>query len=279
LPTTADFQKLVTTCLLAVSCDPFYFETTISQCITEDYLDAALAFSCLRNITSCADYTACRGNATASLQDCPNSATAAHCDARGRAVNCNGQADGFVLNCAQQGGTCATHLDSLGSTVAECVVVPTCTETDAMEHCQGGNLYTCIGGVGYGHACGANATCATVAGSVGCYFNEPACTTTGYSCNGNNVVWCTSGNQTFTFNCSRGGLTCALDNTGNGGCVAPGCSLSTPCTESCGSDGHTLTLCIGNAPYKVDCATKGFAGCAKTTDSTQTPPQDYAYCQ
>jgi hypothetical protein len=156
-----------------------------------------------------------------------------------------------------------------GGTVADCVVKPTCTDTDGNFHCDTATnvLYQCINGVGYGKSCDqANATCREdPTNGTSCYFNGTKCTTPGYTCNAQNQgEWCTSGGVLFTFNCSTAGLTCALDaDGGTADCLAPGCTVDdyNNCVESCGVDGHTMNLCIGGAPYTTDCKTYGFTTC------------------
>jgi hypothetical protein len=272
-----DFQKLVSTCVLAVSCDPFFFATTISECITEDYLQSTPALSCLSNIRDCAGYYACRGTANATLQDCPAAGAAAKCDSTtNRAINCSGSAAGTVQNCAKLGGTCGTHADSTGTTVAECMVVPSCSETDGMSHCSGNALYTCSGGQGYGQDCSAiDATCATVGADTSCFFNAPACGAAGYACTGTTLGWCTSASQHFNFDCSKAGLACSLDDAGSGSCVASGAPPT--CSETCGTDGKTITACVGGAPQAIDCSQYGvFTQCTTSTDSNGTV---YGYCR
>jgi hypothetical protein len=275
-PGQTDFQKLVSACVLAVSCDPFFFATTVSECITEDYLQSTTALSCLSNIRDCAGYTACRGTANATLADCPATGAAAKCDTSGnRAINCSGQAVGTVRNCAKLGGTCGTHPDGSGGTMAECLLVASCSDTDTLSHCSGNALYTCVGGKGYGQDCGAiDATCATVGTDTSCFLNAPTCGAAGYACSGTALGWCTSGGQHFNFDCSRAMLSCSIDDAGIGGCVAPGASS---CSESCGADGKTITACIGGTPHAIDCSQYGgFTQCTTATDSTGTL---YAYCQ
>src|SRR5260221_5072958 len=256
-----DFQKLVSSCVLAVSCDPYFFATNISECITEDYLQSVSGLSCLSNIQDCAGYYACRGIGFASLADCPASGAAAKCDTgNNRAINCSGPGNGIVRNCAKLGGTCGTHPDGTGGTVADCVVVPSCSDTDGLAHCSGNSLYTCSGGRGYGQDCGpSDATCSTGSSGASCFLNAPSCSAAGWACTGAMLGWCTSLGQHFNCDCSRAALSCSIDDAGTGSCVAPN---PTTCSEACGVDGKTMTVCIGGAPRAVDCSQySGFTQC------------------
>jgi hypothetical protein len=286
LPTGADFQALVKSCLFTVSCNPYFFSENISDCITHDYLESSPSFSCLKAIGTCAEFTACWGVANAALADCPNTGPAASCDANNRAITCTDQANGTVHDCAKLGGMCGTYVDPTSTMMtAGCLVNPTCTDTDSMDHCFGNNDYVCIGGKGYGQSCASiNSTCTTVGGSSACFFANPACSSSGYSCtnNGNTLQWCSDAKQSFAFDCARAGLSCVADvDAGTGYCVAPGCTESNAanCTESCGADGKTLGLCVGGAPFPLDCTQYGFAKCATAMDMSTTPPTTYAYCQ
>jgi hypothetical protein len=288
LPTSSDFQTLVRTCLFVVSCDPYYFTDTISACITDDYLEASSSLTCLRTVASCADFTACWGVGLASLSDCPTAGASARCDANNRAINCNDQANGAVNDCRTRGGMCATYVDPTSNMMtADCLVNPTCTETDGLDHCisntPSGSDYICIGGKGYGEDCGGiHSTCATAGGSSGCYFDNPSCQSPGYACTtigGNSTVaWCSDAKQAFNFNCARAGLSCAVDDlAGTGDCVAPGCTLTDAqqCTEACGSDKKTMSICIGGASVAIDCTQYGFTGCTQSTSKDGTT---YSYC-
>jgi hypothetical protein len=286
LASGADFQQLVKACLFTVSCNPYFFEETISECIAHDYLESTTSLGCLKSITSCAGFTACWGLAIAALADCPNTGPSATCDANNRAITCADQATGVVRDCKTLGGTCTTYADpTSGMMTADCLVDPTCTDTDGTDHCFGNSDYVCVGGKGYGQNCALiGSTCTTVSGSSACYFANPACSTPGYSCtnNGGSLQWCSDGKQAFGLNCGRAGLSCEIDaDGGTGYCVAPGCTLSaaSTCTESCGADGKTVELCIGGAPVPLDCTQYGFTKCATADDMSTTPPTTYAYCQ
>jgi hypothetical protein len=279
LPTSSPaFQTAVTTCVLAASCDPFLFQTTISECISEDYLNSIGSQKCLTSIADCTGYAGCTGQQIPTVgagMQCASSTMDAYCSGT-TAINCgNDSSQGtFALKCSVAGGTCGTYPDPMGTgTVAGCLVEPTCTEVDSNQHCDTTNnvLYTCVNGMGYGQTCDTlNATCKEdPVNGTSCYFNGATCSTPGHTCNSmNQVKWCTSGGVIFTFNCGTAGLTCTPDTLGGtADCVAPGCTVDdyNNCTETCAGDGHTMNLCVGGAPYTFDCKTLGFKTC---TDST-----------
>jgi hypothetical protein len=286
LPNTADFNQLVQSCLLAVSCDPYFFDQTLAFCLTYDGLHRATAYSaCLAGIHSCGDFFTCWHEREATIADCPSSGASGSCNGA-LAINCLDQGSGAVRDCAGLGGTCSTY-DGTDGTVADCVVAPGCTDTDGDQHCTASNqLYTCLDGTGFGASCGANETCTTVDGNTGCYFNEPSCAVAGsYACNGPTLTFCSDGLQQFADHCGLSGSTCELTDAGSGYCVGLGCTIPSvaKCTESCAADGTTLETCVGGATYAVDCTKYGFTACAQSTDNdTRTTPPTmttYTFCE
>jgi hypothetical protein len=269
IPTSAAFTSLVSSCVLATGCDPFgSFLLSVSDCITNDSFHAIPGLSCLSSITSCTgttnSYYTCQGTRIA--QECATTYTS-NC-ANNVAFDCSEAiliptGPGYATNCNLVGGTCETYVDDQGNSRADCAVVPTCTGTDAGNQCSvaANDLYTCTPGgvgatnIGLGISCTAiDATCATTTGGTFCYFNgSTTCNNLGAAaCSGTALKACTSIGQEFDYDCSRAGGTCASDTRGNIGCVSPGCSPTTPCTESC--DGlHTITACVGGVPYPIDC--------------------------
>ncbi len=281
----SDFSQLVSTCVLTVSCDPYFFPLNISQCISNDYLPATGSVACLSKITDCAGFYRCQGFGFAAATDCPRGPASTGCDtSNNRAVNCTvddaGRAFDTVQSCSKLGGTCGAYSDpAAGTAVADCVVVPTCDAGGGGgSQCAGSKLYTCINGIGYGQDCTSTiSTCETVNGSTSCYLDAPPCTSPGYACNGSVLEWCTSAHTQLSYNCARAGQSCVLDDAGGGQCVAPGCSLAaaSSCVESCGPDGHTMTVCVGGAPLDIDCMKyPPFTACA-TAENAGTR---YAYC-
>ena len=274
------FQAVVDTCVLAASCDPFLFQVTMSDCITEDYLHAIGGEACLSTIQNCAGFASCTGLSIPTTAQCPSSSTTASCSG-GTAINCGADTNGGFAAQVCSPLQCGTYDDSEG-TIASCLVEPSCppTEEDGTQYCDttNNNLYQCINGKGYGQNCGTNSTCVNdPVNGAGCYFNGTStCSTDGYACSGSSVQWCTGGNQ-FDFNCSTVGLACSIDtDTGDGQCLAPGCTFDdyNGCLETCAADGHTANLCVGGAPFQVDCADPkyGFSSC--TFDSNL----DGVYC-
>ena len=273
IPTTADFQTLVSTCVLAISCDPYLFPVTLSDCITNNALQAANSFSCLSTITSCAGTTnsfySCEGLRFATTSECPGITSS--CDNTNHvAINCNYViSPGLVTDCSRTPtSACQIYDDSGTSSVADCVVANSCSLADA-GGCMGNNRFDCISlndaGIGVGRNC-ANATCIPTSSGAACQFNGSAsCTSTGsQTCSGNTLQACDSNGQVFNYDCTRAGGACAT-NTGVGQCLSPGCSPSSTCAESCDIATGALNVCVGGAPYKNDCSHYGFSGCGPSS--------------
>jgi hypothetical protein len=272
LPTgDAAFQQRVNACVLAVTCDPQYFEVPISDCITSDYLGAQFTTPCLANIKSCDDYYACRGDRIATPAECPdsNGIDVGSCSASGVATNCFAGGGGIVSNCAMQGGTCVVYdepdFSDNGDTAAGCQV-GTCNDssTEDNECASASQIFICTatdsGDIEIGRNCPSGSTCQTSKGKTDCFETTSACTTPGTTCTSGNLTTCqtlTSGNQVYTGNCSVAGLVCDTTSS-TGACAAPGCQNS-GCSETC--VGNSLQLCIGGAPFTVDCTTLGFDTC------------------
>ena len=275
----SDFQKLVSTCLLAVSCDPDFFNVSMSQCISYDYLESIGSIACLSTIQDCAGFYSCEGRRYPTLAECPTGSTSVSCDATNNlAIDCSA---GVVKSCSKYGGTCGTYIDGTGNVAVGCQVVDSCIPGGTGDQCSAGNkVYSCaLSGVGYGRDCTTiGATCvANPTDGTSCYYNGPACNDGGAdTCVGGALSTCTLEGTELNFNCARAGGSCAIDPTGAAYCLAPGCSTGQTCSESCGADGHTMTVCVGNAPYTIDCTQyPPFKACDQLLDSSGNP---FAFC-
>jgi hypothetical protein len=155
-------------------------------------------------------------------------------------------------------------------------------ESTAGWHCYSEWAYKCTNGVPYGEHCptSAGSTC-FVAADGGGYCptaGTPCSPPDTYSCSGSSVVACyESGNQA-SYDCSVNAATCSESDSGTIYCLSPGCTVqdSESCTESCGTDGVTLQLCVGGAPFQVNCAEHGYGNCATYHHSSLD--MDLAYC-
>lgn len=143
------FQQLVNACVLAVSCDPLFFDVPVSDCINRDYLDTFFPDKCLAGIKSgasgpCDDYYACEGSRIAAPSECSEASTAdtdiGTCNA-GIATSCLGSGDGIIFNCGALGGTCTTYHESdyadFGDTAAGCQISAT-ARTRRTTRCTAG---------------------------------------------------------------------------------------------------------------------------------------------
>jgi hypothetical protein len=261
-PTQATFQQLVTTCMMAISCDPFVFPVSLSDCITKDVLRSTGSYACLSTIADCNGWYNCQGDRFSTLDECPGFSS--FCDTNNTAFDCVVAYPGLVTNCTKQGGTCVQYTDDFGDSRADCVVVPSCTDVDGGVQCSPNNqAISCINGQGFGLNCTAVDSTCQAGTTVGqsCAPNGNVCSSPGTtSCSdGTTLSTCDVTSQGFTYDCSRAGDTCTTGDAGSG-CVAPGCALPSSCVESC--DGlNTLTVCVGGAPFTIDCTQYGFTSC------------------
>jgi hypothetical protein len=284
IPTTsADFQALVTACVMASNCDPEFFDVNVSDCVTNDYLAAvgvgSSAALCLSTITSCAGYYTCMGERNTTTAECSGNVGSGSCSGTvAKTCFIDSEFTGSLQNCAMLGGTCAVHTDSNSDQLADCKVLATCSNGDEDTHCSGTKLYTCYGGVGYGKDCAnLGATCKTVNGYPQCVFNETACSTQGTTCAGADATECSVADQSLDLKCGRAGGTCVNDVSA-AACVAPGCEppSTNGCLEECASDGVTADVCVGGQQIGIDCSKYGFTAC----DDTLSDPNETnaAFC-
>jgi hypothetical protein len=291
LPTgDAAFQQRVKACVLAVTCDPYFFPVTVSECITTDYLETHFATKCLAGITSCNAYYACQGTRVTTLSECTGASSSntdvGSCNGA-VATKCFADGAGYVSNCAALGGTCTVYHEmdyaTTGDTGAGCKVLSSCSDAAGSTHCSGSNAYICMAtdttpNIGIAtESCAAGSTCSTdTNGATTCLATTSTCSAAGTSCAGDNLTTCeptTSGLQQFTNACSAAGLSCTPSSGGTpAACTDPGCANS-GCTESCLDSTH-LQACIGGAPYVVDCASLGFSFC----DTASTSNMTYNFC-
>jgi hypothetical protein len=276
-------QGVATACALAVSCDPGYFNVNISQCIAMNFLAAYANFGCLTQIANCNGYFACTGFRNPTVAECPTGAVGERCDPdAGNAIQCD---VGQVQNCEQTAGSvCATYEDDGGSTVAGCALNASCSTANTGFLCSEdrSTLYHCENGRAYGFNCSVLHSICETAGGAGCDLNPSSaasCATPGSSCNdAGAIVRCRPDLAQVEYDCAGVGLSC-VNNDGGPACAAPGCATSSCPPESCDSDGKTMHVCVGGAPYPIDCTkvgNQGFQGCAVLTETgTNTV---YAYC-
>jgi hypothetical protein len=269
------FQQLVKSCTLAVSCDPLFFDVTISDCITKDYLQGYEPSDCLSKISSCDDYFACQGSRIATATECQQASDQfvdiGACNGT-TAISCFSDGEGIVSNCAALGGSCTVFNESdyanTGDTLAGCQLGE-CTNPDGFTHCGSTTqVYSCdetdtTSNVEISRTvCPQGSTCQTINGLATCLPTTSSCATAGSSCTGGDLTQCLSlgaGNQQYTSNCSVAGLQCT-QGLGTGACTAAGCSASN-CTEGCDPTKNQLTVCIGGAPFVVDCPSLGLPTC------------------
>ncbi len=281
-------QQLVLACVIAETCDPLFFDVPLAACITNNHLQAIPSLACLATAKSCADYYTCQGQRIADDTECSSSASndTGTC-VNGVARSCSLFGGGAVWNCNVLGGTCTVYpTDDSGDTAAGCKILSSCPNTNDGSQCESATQrYSCettqTDTIAIGQNCPQSSTCRTSTGGTHCYASGPACTTPTASCSGGDLSGCValpSGNQSLTYKCSVGGLSCVTNGDGGtGSCVTPGCEHS-HCVDSCDDDGVTLHTCIGGAQYDVDCTMLGlgFVGCSQSAPSGSSTL--YTYC-
>jgi hypothetical protein len=277
-----DFTALVAACVIAVNCDPAFFDVNMSDCISNDYLQSfpatTTAVQCLSTATNCAGYYACVGQRAATPAECSGTVASGSCSGTAAKTCFISDFSGSIQNCTKLGGTCGVHTNDNGDQAADCKVVATCSDTDELLHCSGTKLYECFGTAGYGQDCAnINATCKDIGNGPQCVFNAAACSVTGTKCTGNDITDCTSGKQALDEKCGRAGGAC-VEDTGSSVCVAPGCDppSTTACLEGCENDNITADICVGGKKLAIDCSKYGFTAC--TTLSDPNSVNDSAFC-
>jgi hypothetical protein len=262
-------QSLLVACVMLESCNPYSPpHETIGSCITHDIPEALPFDSCAVTASTCADIEQCVGVRYATADECKG--PGAVCNGN-LASTCRSAGRGATRRCdiLAPGSQCKTYTTDAGAPIADCVAVPSCTDTDNMVHCSGTAAYECIGGVGFGQNCTSVETCKTEGSSTSCYGNLPSCTLSGAQCqvNTNTLVACTNYGEELQFNCGKAGLSCETlpDDAGvpTPYCLAPNCTPDdvNGCTESC--NGTIANLCVGGATVSIDCTDKslGFKSC------------------
>jgi hypothetical protein len=263
-------EDLVRACLMQVGCNPFVPSVSLSFCITNQRLNTFSQDDCGTGATSCDEYLACRGQGYYDGADC-TSGDAVYCEDETLGVACSRYP--YAIDCAKFGGTCATYTDDTDEQRVWCKVPghDTCTEPEGMKQCDAAGIsYQCIDGVAFGNDCdliGSECRDGT------CYYVLPACTTPGVTCgSATRVDVCYDSEDLARYQCAPG-LGCEESAT-SANCLAPGCTATSPCTESC--DGTELTFCYGGVPVTLDCTDYGFRRCIESTPTAGEDP--LAFC-
>jgi hypothetical protein len=287
--TASDRVSVIKACMLMSGCTPWFFPpTTLSTCISYDHPALAQHTRCTTAATTCAQYEQCTGIGPAPASAaCANTATPSYKCAGTQAVTCGGNlatdpSNGYAYDCAVRGGQCQTYAGGVG-----CVMESSCSTPASTNECGTSNdLYTCIGGVGFGVNCADafNATCSTGSDGTSCYYPlQPCASGAGDSCNGSIAIQCdsSSGNKQIQYNCGAMGLSCGATTANSLHCLGSGCTPSdeSSCAESCDADGTHINLCVGGAPVKLSCTDYGFSRCASyNADAANGFPNPFSLC-
>lgn len=272
-------QGLVQACVVGNSCDPLVPVHTISFCITYD-----TPSSCVKGASTCGEIADCYKRTWEPDSACPANEPGWRCDGD-TAVYCGGDRP-WSVDCAGLGGTCLLYSSADTDSYWPCHLslseLAACTGTAGDTSCSGSKRYTCIGGVSYGVDCaavGLSCNAGETPGSAYCGSSSSTCASPKTSvCKNNAVQLCGSSGYSFTYSCTAGGGTCTTDGAIDWYCPAPGCSPAdeSSCTESC-VDATTMSVCVGGAPYSINCTDYGFAECVTYTDPDGG--NDYVACR
>ena len=279
--------QIVQSCIVRAGCNPNAVPLrNISTCVTYNTQQALPGERCTLKAKTCAEYQACEHLGIAQDDLCGPTQTT-RCEGN-LAVNCGNYPTSQFFDCDALGGTCATY-DYQGTTYADCkldIAPDSCAgmsdDTKFLCHSAAGEddlRYYCWQNEAYGSSCSSVAHCDidTATSNATCFYNLPACSKVGATCEGDVDNVC-SDSSLFQYDCGAMGLSCSVTGRSDY-CLAPGCKpadVDTNCTESCSADGKRLTLCYGGAPYTVSCADYGFSTCVTGVDDNQLP---YAACR
>jgi len=264
-------SNLERACVQQVSCDPNVPPFDISYCIAMDPLS-----SCLRNIQTCDDFTACTGRRYGASNACSAGETGWKCSSPTLAVFCPSSGSQFSVDCSKLGAVCNAYTQGGGTGYWPCRVDPatSCSDTDpSLWHCSGNFNYHCLDGIQYGEQCDRaeySRTCVEqTAGKAFCTLGTSTCASPKtFACSGNVAVSCSAYGYSYQSDCSRGGGTCdkAATTFGTVCGAQSGCPGSTgSCFEQCVGD-SVMSVCVHGAPYQIDCKSYGYSTCKKWTD-------------
>jgi hypothetical protein len=268
----------VRACVLADSCSPLERNSTISECVTYGRL-----VSCEENAVSCEDVNNCQGVKREPAESCSAGETGWKCSGE-LAIRCDGSAP-YSIDCARFGATCdlfAPGVDvTAGRMPCKLPSPASCTPDDPdSTTCSGNSIMSCIEGLPYGFSCGTwgLACVEDTPGQAYCTAAPPCDGPLGVvSCVGNSIQVCDTTGRFATYDCTPAGATCSAVGTSSGYCLAPGCDPEAACTEQC-LDATQMQICVGGAPFVVDCTSYGFTECHSYIDHPTTG-NDYVRCR
>lgn len=274
-------QELIRGCVYRISCDPLVPAYNISQCVSTAQQSAYASETCTKNAQSCDDIRDCLGRGYQTASICEGSTSEWACDGDA-AVRC-GASSVYGVDCNEMGATCVGYQESASFPhVWGCTpnTVPSCTDVvDGEFHCNGSDLYTCLGGLPYGHSCSAlSGTCVEPTPGAAYCNSQPSCTNLDeIACDDDIVTYCSEAGFLGTYDCGATGMECVVETERGGFCLPSGCTIddSVACEESCLDDGVTLRFCQGAENVDINCEALGMGGCVMgSSDSLGS----YAFC-
>ncbi|MBN2341530.1 MAG: hypothetical protein JXX29_14330 [Deltaproteobacteria bacterium] len=259
-----DAQK-VRQCVMELTCLDNWNLTRISDCITYDIE----ALPCSGAAQTCGDIYQCKGEMWADPDIyCQDAMPGWKC-VDNLAVFCDG-GNSYFFDCEKVGATCEMYAEI--DTDSEVLYRPcrlkeplTCDDPPHLSMCHGNYRYTCIGNKPYGRDCGnwSEYCIETVPGEAYCGLSNTTCSNIGEAdCVGNVLQYCDGDGYQHDIDCELAGSRCSVDDQNYIYCAAPGCTtdIEAGCEEGCHSD-TIMRVCVGGAPYLIDCIAYGFSEC------------------
>lgn len=268
----------VRTCLYDLSCNPLVPPVVLSDCINFGWFT-----SCNEGAQSCAEVEACTGVARETRDEvCEAGELGWKCDGN-VAIRCN-ESSSFSIDCARFGATCDLFDSGEDLNIRPCALrtPASCDTAEGESLCAANVRYQCVDGKAYGADCGVfgNVCTEAVAGAAICgeYRTDCAGPFGVVSCSGDAIEVCDTSMQFARYDCAPAGATCQVQGTSNGYCLSPGCTVDDfeACVESCLPDGR-LQVCVGGAPYAINCRDYGFDRCITYVNHPKTGG-DYVEC-
>ena len=268
----------VQTCVYDLSCNPLVPPVVLSDCI-----NYGLFTSCSEGAQSCDDVITCTGIAREDHDTvCGAGELGWKCDGD-IAIRCN-ESSSFSIDCARYGASCDPFDSGEDLNIRPCALrTPSPCDTPSDQSLCAGNVrYQCVDGKAYGADCGvfANVCSEAIPGAAVCTEFRAECDGPFgvVSCSGDAIEVCDTSMGYARYDCAPAGATCATQGTSNGYCLAPGCTIAEfeACKESCLPDGR-MQVCVGGAPYVIDCQDYGFNRCTTYVNHPKTGG-DYVEC-
>lgn len=267
-------------CIYSMSCNPLQPGATMSDCVTY-----GMVYDCEATAKSCADVAACTGVAREPDSLCGPDEVGWRCEGD-VAIRC-GAVPVYSVDCGRIASSCDLFESEQKEELWPCKLESpaSCDENDpTSQTCVGNTYYSCIDGKAYGMDCSVlGLSCVTpLPGQAFCTDRQVACDASKagvVSCAEDltRIEVCDPTLRSTIYDCGPAGATCHVEGTSDGYCLSPGCTADSVCDEQC-IDATHMQICVGSAPYTVDCTDYGFVGCVAYANHPVTG-KPYVECQ